>query len=138
MARKDERQSGVDYRIRFFTHKGKEILLVDLSNCTPAEVEQISRKVPDYVTTKPPKSVLLLADFAGASLDQNAVWTMKESAVFDKPHINSLGWSRKVPGGVEERANKVCSAGVPHFQEPGRGFGVACVLNRLLNTLAQN
>src|SRR2546429_9167909 len=78
---KDERQSGVDYRIRFFTHKGKEILLVDLSNCTPAEVEQISRKVPDYVTTKPPKSVLLLADFAGASLDQNAVWTMKESAV---------------------------------------------------------
>src|SRR5438132_5282546 len=83
MARKDERQSGVDYRIRFFTHKGKEILLVDLSNCTPAEVEQISRKVPDYVTTKPPKSVLLLADFAGASLDQNAVWTMKESAVFD-------------------------------------------------------
>ena len=36
MARKDERQSGVDYRIRFFTHKGKEILLVDLSNCSPA------------------------------------------------------------------------------------------------------
>ena len=110
MARKDERQPGVDYRIRFFTHKGKEILLVDLSNCTPAEVEQISRKVPDYVTTKPPKSVLLLADFAGASLDQNAVWTMKESAVFDKPHINKTAWvgAEKFP---EELKNELTRAG---------------------------
>src|SRR5436190_21916922 len=92
MARKDERQSGVDYRIRFFTHKGKEILLVDLSNCTPAEVEQISWMVPDYVTTKAPKSVLLLADFAGASLDQNAAWTIKRSAAFAKPHMNNIAW----------------------------------------------
>jgi hypothetical protein len=44
MARKDERQSGVDYRIRFFTHKGKEILLVDLSNCTPAYEEMVRHR----------------------------------------------------------------------------------------------
>src|SRR5256884_1545247 len=115
---KDERQSGVDYRIRFFTHKGKEILLVDLSNCTPAEVEQISRKVPDYVTTKPPKSVLLLADFAGASLDQNTVWTMKESAVFDKPHINKTAWvgAEKFPEELKNELTKFARREFPIFK----------------------
>ena len=119
MVRKDERQrSSIDYRIRFFTHKGKEILLVDLSNCTPAEVEQISRKVPDYVTTKPPKSVLLLADFAGASLDQNAVWTMKESAVFDKPHINKTAWvgAEKFPEELKNELTKFARREFPIFK----------------------
>jgi len=30
-------------RIRFITHQGKQILLVDLSNCSTAEVEKIIR-----------------------------------------------------------------------------------------------
>ena len=72
--------------------KGREILFVDLSNCTPGEVEQIARKAPEYVTARPPGSVLLLADFTGASFDQNAIWTMKESAVFDKPYIKKTAW----------------------------------------------
>ena len=93
MVRKDERERpGVHDRIRFFKHKGKEILLVDLSNCRSSEVEQIARKAPDYVTARPPGSVLLLADFTGASFDQNAVWAMKESAVFDKPYIKKTAW----------------------------------------------
>jgi len=118
MVRKDERQrSSIDYRIRFFTHKGKEILLVDLSNYAQ-RVEQIARKVPDYVTTKPPKSVLLLADFAGASLDQNAVWTMKESAVFDKPHINKTAWvgAEKFPEELKNELTKFARREFPIFK----------------------
>jgi hypothetical protein len=34
-------------RIRFIAHEGKQILLVDLSNCFAAEVEQILRALPD-------------------------------------------------------------------------------------------
>ncbi len=91
--REDERERpSIDDRIRFFSHEGKEILLVDLSNCKPSEVEQIARKVPDYVTARPRNSVLLLADFTGTSFDRNAIWTMKESAVFDKPYIKKTAW----------------------------------------------
>ncbi|SRR6266568_4315576 len=84
----DERERpGVGGRIGFFDHEGKQILLVDLSNCKAHEVEEITRRVPDYVTSQPPGSVLILTDFAGASFDRDALLTMKETAVFDKPFV---------------------------------------------------
>jgi hypothetical protein len=79
-------------RIRFITHHGKQILLVDFSNCSAAEVEQIVRAVPELVTTYPLNSVLILSDFTGASFDHEAIWAMKESAVFDKPHVKKSAW----------------------------------------------
>ena len=74
-------------RLRFITYQGKEILLIDLSSCTAAEVEEIMRAVPDLVTTRPRDSVLILSDFAGASFNREAIRVMKESAVFDKPYV---------------------------------------------------
>src|SRR5260370_8555494 len=74
-------------RIRFITHQGKQILLVDLSNCSTAEVETIIRAVPGVVTTRPRASVLVLSDFTGASFDEEAIRAMKETAVFDKPYV---------------------------------------------------
>ena len=88
--RKNEAQGSTgaaSERIRFITHEGKKILLVDFSNCSPSQVEKISRTVPDYVTVQPRGSVLILTDFTGASFDQEALRTMKESAVFDKPFV---------------------------------------------------
>jgi hypothetical protein len=79
-------------RLRFFTHQGKEILLIDLSHCTAVEVEKILRAVPDLVTTRPRSSVLILSDFTGAVFDQEAIRTMKESAVFDKPYVKKSAW----------------------------------------------
>jgi hypothetical protein len=78
-------------RLRFITHQGKQILLVDLSNCT-AEVEKIIRAVPGVVTTRPRASVLILSDFTGASFDEEAIRAMKESAVFDKPYVKRSAW----------------------------------------------
>jgi hypothetical protein len=49
--------------------------------------EAIARQVPDYVTVRPRGSVLILTDFADASFDKEALRTMKESAVFDKPFV---------------------------------------------------
>ena len=79
-------------RIGFITHQGKQILLVDLSNCSTAEVERIVRAVPGVVTTRPRGSVLILSDFTGASFDEEAVRAMKESAVFDKPYVKRSAW----------------------------------------------
>ena len=79
-------------RIRFITRNDKQILLVDLSFCSPTEVEQGVRSLPDFVTSRPLESVLLLGDFTGATVDDEALRTMKEVAVFDKPHIKKAAW----------------------------------------------
>ena len=62
--------------IRFITHQGKQILLIDLCNCSSTEVEKIFRAVPESVTTRPRGSVLILSDFSGASIDQDAIRIM--------------------------------------------------------------
>ena len=74
-------------RVRFITHQGKQILLVDLSDGSAAEVEKIYRGVPDIVTARPRNSVLALTDFTGASFNREAIQVIKESAVFDKPYV---------------------------------------------------
>jgi hypothetical protein len=38
-------------RARFIPHKGKQILLLDLSKCSAREVEEIFRALPDVVTS---------------------------------------------------------------------------------------
>jgi hypothetical protein len=79
-------------RIRIVEHKGKQILLADLSHCTPREVEKIALLVPTYVTSEPRGSVLLLADLTGAEFDRIAIERMKESTVFDRPHLKRSAW----------------------------------------------
>ena len=74
-------------RIRFIDHQGRKILLVDFSNCSANEVEEIARAAPDYITVQPRNSVLVLTDFTGAAFDRDALRAMKEAAVFDKPFV---------------------------------------------------
>jgi len=82
----------MDDRISFITHLGKQIMLVDASNCSAAEMLKLARIVPRYVMTEPRSSVLMLADFTGAEFDRAAITSMKESAVFDRPHIKKSAW----------------------------------------------
>jgi hypothetical protein len=79
-------------RVHFISHQKKQILLLDFSNCSAFEVEQIARAAPETVTAQARGSVLLLADFSGASFNDEALRTMKESAVFDKPFIKKSAW----------------------------------------------
>jgi hypothetical protein len=79
-------------RIHFISRQKKQILLVDFSNCSAFEVEKIARAAPETVTAQPRGSVLLLADFSGASFDHEALLAMKETAVFDKPYIKKSAW----------------------------------------------
>lgn len=79
-------------RIRFITHEGKQILLVDLSNCAAAQADEICHMVPRFVTAQPKGSVLILGDFTGTKLDKKAFTTLKEAAVFDRPHVKRSAW----------------------------------------------
>ncbi len=76
-----------DERIRFVVHQGKQILLVDLSRCPADRIEKLVRQVPEVVSAFPRGSVLILSDFTGTSLNEDALRVVKEAAVFDKPYI---------------------------------------------------
>ena len=77
----------VNERVRFLDHEGKQILLVDMSGCNARDVEEIARKVPDFVTAQDRASALILTDFTGASFDKDAAMAIKKSAVFDRPFV---------------------------------------------------
>lgn len=82
----------MEERIRFIEHQGKRVLLADLSHCSGDELETLVRLVPTYVTSEPRGSVLLLADFTAAEFDRIAIDRLKESAVFDRPHLKRSAW----------------------------------------------
>jgi hypothetical protein len=81
------KRAPVHERLRFLNRDGKQILFVDLCDCSARGVEEVVRKIPDLVATLPLGSALVLTDFTGASFDQDAVMALKEAAVFDKPYI---------------------------------------------------
>ena len=82
----------MDDRIRSISHKGKRILLVDISHCSIAEVKKFAELVPKFVGVYPKGSVLLLADFTGAQFDRETLTLLKEVAVFDRPHLKKSAW----------------------------------------------
>jgi hypothetical protein len=105
-------------RIRCIEHKGKQILLVDVSHCTPAEVAKVVLLVPSYVTPEPRGSVLLLADFTGAEFDRIAIDRLKESAVFDRPHLKRSAWVGidKLPKVFYEHIKNFSQRDLPAFE----------------------
>ena len=82
----------MEERIRFITHKGQRILLIDLSNCSADEVTSGARLVPSYTTSEPRGSLLLLADFTGAKFDKSTLTALKESTAYSHPHLKRSAW----------------------------------------------
>ncbi len=114
-------------RIRLINHHGKQVLLVDLSNCAAVEVEKIVRAVPEFVTTRPRGSVLILSDFTGASFDEEAVRAMKESAVFDKPYIKKSAWvgAESFSEAFRDNLKSFSRREFPTFNNSPGSFGLA-------------
>lgn len=74
-------------RVRFITHRGKQVLLLDGANCTAAELTDMFDQCEELVTSQPPKSVLTLGDFTGAQFSKGAAERMKLTAAIDRPHV---------------------------------------------------
>ena len=74
-------------RVRFIAHRGKQILLLDCTNCPPAELAEVFNECEEVVTSQPPQSVLTLADFTGAQFSREVADRMKVVAVMDRPHV---------------------------------------------------
>ncbi|MGA8150374.1 MAG: hypothetical protein WB952_05450 [Terriglobales bacterium] len=108
----------MDDRIRSISHQGKSILLVDVSNCSAAEVARIAELLPKFVGNYPKGSVLLLADFTGAQFDREALTVIKEAGVFDRPHIKKSAWvgTESLPNVFYENIKSFSQRELPTFK----------------------
>jgi len=79
-------------RLRYIEHKGKRVLLADVSACNEEQLVECIKAVPQYVTKQPEHSVLLLGDFTGTHFSKETIEQLKIAAVFDRPHIARAAW----------------------------------------------
>src|ERR1700722_4832916 len=105
-------------RARFITHAGKRILELDLVRCSASEVENVVRALPDHVTAEPMASVRMLVDFTGASFDDEALRTMKETAIFNKAYVKKTAWigTETLPESHREDVSKFSRREFPVFK----------------------
>ena len=75
-------------RVRFITHQGKQVLLLDYSNLSDeAEMLAMVDERKRLVTSQPKGSVLSVADLSGAKFTRNAITRIKEANVYDQPYV---------------------------------------------------
>ena len=74
-------------RVRFVTHQGKQILLIDYSGCTRQTLLDILKERERMVMEQPPGSVLLLVDVAGAQFSKDTVEEVKKVAVRERDRV---------------------------------------------------
>ncbi len=79
-------------RAGFVTHEGKQVLVLDFTNCAPEEVTLLSEEAERIITGQPHNSVLVLADFAGAQFSRDAVARIKEVTTHDRPFVKRVAW----------------------------------------------
>ena len=74
-------------RVRFITHRGKRVLLIDNSQSTPEEMIHTMDRVEHIIAAEPGDSLLTLSDFTGTAFDKAAADRMKVVAAKDRPHV---------------------------------------------------
>jgi len=79
-------------RLRYVEHRGKHVLLADMSACNEEQLAECIKAVPQYVTKQPEHSVLLLGDFTGTHFTKDTIEQLKIAAVFDRPHVAKAAW----------------------------------------------
>jgi hypothetical protein len=108
----------VKNRIRFISHKDKAVLLVDGTNCTVEQLEELAVLVAARVTNQPRGTLLLLADFTGVKFDRKLVDIIKPSLVFDRPHIKRSAWvgTERLPKIFYEHLKSFSQRELPTFK----------------------
>jgi hypothetical protein len=82
----------VDERVHFIEHEGKQILQLDFSNATAAEMLQLLSYVRVIVGEQSPKSTLILANYRGAEIDHAVAMKIKEVLTLDRPFVKKSAW----------------------------------------------
>lgn len=76
-------------RARFVQHKGKEIFVLDCSNCKPAEVHLIIDECARQVRRRTAKSVRTLTIAGGGRFDNETIGKLKELTKGNEPFVHN-------------------------------------------------
>jgi hypothetical protein len=75
-------------RVRFITHQGKKVLLIDYSNLTDeSEIIQMIEQREFIVDSQPRNSVLTVINVTGAKFTKEVLTRAKEANVYDRPFV---------------------------------------------------
>jgi hypothetical protein len=76
-------------KVRSIFHRGKNIILLDLSNCKPEESIGILPAARETIARCAPKSALVLTDVTGASYNQAIANEIKNFVRDNTPYIKA-------------------------------------------------
>ncbi|MGK2857288.1 MAG: STAS/SEC14 domain-containing protein [Thermoanaerobaculia bacterium] len=74
---------------QFITHKGAQILFIDLARKTPAELLEAIREAQAVIATQPPGSLLTLTDVEGSSYNREVADALKAYVAHNKPFVRA-------------------------------------------------
>ena len=104
-------------RVRFITHHGKRVLLIDSSYCTPEQGIRNANEALLLVTAEPPKSVLTLIDLTGAQVSRESVARAKEVTVLNRPYVkrSAMVGAESLPNAFYEAIKRFSRREFPRF-----------------------
>lgn len=105
-------------RVRFISHRGKRVLLIDHSRSTPEELLETMNEVERTIAAEPPDSLLTLSDFTGTAFDKTAADRMKVVAAKDRPHVHraALVGAESIPDVYFHNLESFSARHFPKFQ----------------------
>ncbi|HJS97629.1 MAG TPA: hypothetical protein VJ756_00960 [Terriglobales bacterium] len=104
-------------RVRFITHQGKQVLLVDSTNASLEEGIRIADKARSVVCTQQPHSALILIDITGAKISRESVTHSKEVTALDRPYVKraALVGADRLPNAFYEAIKRFSQRDFPRF-----------------------
>jgi hypothetical protein len=105
-------------RVRFITHRGKRVLLIDHRGSTPEELLQTMDEVERTIAAEPPDSLRALSDFTGTAFDKTAADRMKVVAAKDRPNVHraALVGAESIPDVYFHNLESFSARHFPKFQ----------------------
>ena len=76
-------------RVRFITHREKEILFLDFSNTLPHEVLQTIEDAKRVISARPERSLLTLTDVTNARFNEAVGDGLKQFTAHNKPYVKA-------------------------------------------------
>jgi hypothetical protein len=74
-------------RVQLIHHRGKEVVLVDMTNLEPPKMLEVAEECKRTVTSLPKGTALTLTDVSGASFGKDTVDKMQEITAANKDHV---------------------------------------------------
>jgi hypothetical protein len=84
-----DRVEAVMARVEFIKHNGKELLMLDFSNCKPGDVFLVIDEAKKTIRTRSENSVLTLTDVTNMRFDDRVTQQMKEFTTHNKPYVRA-------------------------------------------------